>query len=102
MQVEDGIKIVALADSDDPIQQPETSHLQLERAVIVLEMQIVERDPNVVHTERGEILSIIVREERRHKTIEKEFIAFTPESVQQRFSMGGFCSRKAGEEVLHI
>lgn len=102
VQVQDHVQPVPGAVGDGPVQQREAGLLELEWPVVVLEVAVIERDPDRVEAERGQVASVVLGEERAHEPVEEQLVALLAEGREQGAPVLALGAGVASEEVLHV
>lgn len=75
--------------------------LQHARIHVVLEMVVIERDPQAVHPDGRKERSVLVHEEVLEPPVEEILILLRPEDLEHRRAVLVLLSGIAGDEILH-
>ena len=102
VEVDHGVDAIASARVDHPVQVAKAVRLDLERTVVVLEVPVVDGQPDAVQARVGEQADIGLGEERGQQPLEEHVVQVLAEDVahgsaHERFIRGvaGYASRPA-------
>lgn len=102
VQVDHAVDAVLGAQAHDAVEALEALLAQLERALVALEVAVVDGDPHAVDAEVGEQPRVAVLEEAREQAIEEARGALGPEHCGDRGAHLALRRRIASDEVLHV
>src|SRR6185437_14669215 len=75
---------------------------ELERAGVVLEVPVVDRNADAVHAQPGQQLRVILAEERGEQAVEEQLVPVLAENRADGAAHQRLIRRVAGDEVLHV
>ena len=102
VQIQDRVDAVPGAGIHHAVEPADTLLPDLERRIVVLEVPVVERNPDRIYPEVTEEGRVPVGEEHREESVEEPLVALVAERPAQRAALLGLRPRIAGDEVLHV
>src|SRR5689334_1049739 len=102
VQVDHGHQAVPGAGVDHAVQLAEAVVDELERAGVVLEVPVVDRNADAVHAQPGQKLRVVLAEERREQAVEEQLVPVPAENLADGAAHQRLVRRVAGDEVLHV
>ena len=102
MQIDDGVDPPLGAELDDPVELREPLRFDHARVHVVLELAVVDRDPDQIEPEGGDVARVRFREVVLVEGVEEQVVLLLAHGLQQdlpeRFLVAGI----AVDEVLHV
>nr|WP_234314546.1 hypothetical protein [Streptomyces sp. NRRL F-5135] len=102
VQVDDGVDAVPCAQIDHSVELCEALLADLERAGVVLEVAVVDRQAQAVDVLGGEQRGVGLVEEGRQEPVEEQAVAAVTDHLPYGGTHRGLIARIAGDEVLHV
>ena len=102
VQVDDGPQAVAGAQLDRPVEVAEAGLVDHEGRAVVLQVAVVDGQPDQVEPERGEPGGVLLVEERGQELLEQQLTALGAEHGRKGGPLRRLVGGESGDEVLHV